>query len=602
MTYNEIKSKIDDCRKRIFDTKKLLRSNEEEHTQLKQSMQDVETNYQLNLRNEKDKALSDYLDKAVFSVNDDIAAVDIQLNDTNERYTKEIEKLENSDISNLYSDEQAMTAEVRASLAVLQENMSKSVSNRFQVELENQLDTQQINIEPDDVDGIVRFFNKQSRNISKLSKGSTLDNFMEKVLNAFHITLPDKAETNKDKVTYGVLSIVIIVLFVLAAKYVFPFYVLFLFLLMIYNIAKHYKIFTALIAQKVVKDNLSVIEDSLKESAIKQRDMKIANLRKEFDDKMLSLQQTKDSLLATKNSTLEQARSSFKFDDSSTQDRYQNAVKINNSRLLNLEKNNTQLTEHLSKLQQELETYEKELTQIAGDAQSSYLNYDKIGDAIEFNPKFIIDVKNKKPVFFTHPKDSVLFIYDRIEDVNDFIRLIVLQLRIRMNPSNLLCTLIDVDGLGVSCLPFNTVAEDDEAISSLFKILTDRSEIKTALSEYNDIVAKRIMSIRKSYANIEEYNRDMQSSDSLTETFDFIFFINPSTQQVNEEDFRKVFSNGGSLGVYMNIFIKKDEFYNMGEPAKQLIDNCGGIFVIQDGNIQKRAKEFALEKLIKSEN
>ena len=94
----------------------------------------------------------------------------------------------------------------------------------------------------------------------------------------------------------------------------------------------------------------------------------------------------------------------------------------------------------------------------------------------------------------------------------------------------------------------------------------------------------------------------MQSSDSLTETFDFIFFINPSTQQVNEEDFRKVFSNGGSLGVYMNIFIKKDEFYNMGEPAKQLIDNCGGIFVIQDGNIQKRAKEFALEKLIKSEN
>ena len=109
------------------------------------------------------------------------------------------------------------------------------------------------------------------------------------------------------------------------------------------------------------------------------------------------------------------------------------------------------------------------------------------------------------------------------------------------------------------------------------------------------------MTIRKSYENIDEYNKVMVETDSLTETYDFIFAINPSNTLLNDDNCKKVFANGGNLGIYTHLFIKSADFYNMRDIAKSLIENAGGIFILKDGSMQRRAKEFALENLIKPE-
>lgn len=603
MDYNEIKACIDRCRKEIMSLKKSIKHNESERTNLREQLSSVESSYQLNLRESKDSALNNHLQQSTKQVDKELAVQQQKLETTQQKYNEQLEQLANSNIANSYSDEQAMTAEVRASLAVLQEQLNKSISRRFQQELESQLDAQVIDIQPSDVDTIVRFFNKQSRIISSLGNNTSIGKFIDNILKFVRVPLGEDMSSRKGKATMGVLSFVLVILFIFASKYVFPFYVIFLFILLLYNVSKSYKVFTSLIAQKAVKDNLQTIEDSLKQKAIQQVESRRKNLQNQYDAEMLNIQQRQDELLKQKDEILRQARNTFTFDDSDVQSRYQNAIKINNSRAQTLDREHQQLTAQLKQYQEDLDRFEKDLNNIAGDVQREYLNFDKIGTDVILNPKFIYDVRNAKPVYFVHPQSSALFLYENQEDIYDFVRLLLIQLRVKLNPYNLNCMVYDTEGLGVPYLSFNTNTEEaDEAVKKLFRIVTDNTEIKNSLREYNDAVTKRIMTIRQSYDNIAEYNRDMLSSDSLTEPYEFIFFHNPIQQQLQDENFKKVYANGGSLGIYMHVFIKSSEFYEMGNNAQNLIESAGGIFVIKDGNILKRAKEFALENLIKSDD
>lgn len=602
MTYNEIKACIDKCHKDIIAVKKAIKTNEDEYESLRNSTNSVESSYQLNLREEKDKALTQYIANSIQEYEQNLKQLQSSLELKQEEYQNSLQQLERNGINGSYSDEQAMTAEVRASLAVLQEQLTKSISMRFQTELENQLENQALNIQASDVDYIVRFFNKQSRIIGKMSKSTNIDRAIDFVLKTVRMPIPSETDTKKGKVSLGVLSVLLIILFFYAAKVVFPVYIILLSVLLIYNIGKNYKIFTALIAQKAVKDNLNVIEESLKEKAIQQFDKNKAQLQKRFDDELLTIQNNINQESDKRNQAELEARNSFKFDDGALQARYQNAMKINSSRMQALENSSSELKAQLSTLQQELNKFDADLRNIAGAVQDEYLNIDRIGSDVILNEKFIIDVKKGKPETFHHPKNSMLILYDNLEDCHDFIKLISLQLRIKLSPSNLYCAVLDTEGLGVPFLPFSIDSEEEDTLQGLYKIITDNESIKTLFAEYNYVLSKRIMTIRKSYENIDDYNKAMLETDSLTETYDFIFSINPSTQLLNDDNCKKVFANGGSLGIYTHLFIKSSEFYNMNELARTLIENAGKVFVLKDGSIRGRAKEYALDYLVKPDS
>ena len=53
------------------------------------------------------------------------------------------------------------------------------------------------------------------------------------------------------------------------------------------------------------------------------------------------------------------------------------------------------------------------------------------------------------------------------------------------------------------------------------------------------------------------------------------------------------------LGIFVHLFIKKDVFYEMGDLAEELVESSEGIYLLQDGSLLKRAKEFVSENLIK---
>lgn len=598
-TYNEIKKSIDRVRKDIVGIKRNLSRNEEDQREIRRAVDKAESTFQLNLRQEKDTAQQEFVQQSVADVNNEIQSLQHQISQTQQEYDNEIDRIKCMDIASQYSDEQAITAEVRASLAVLQEQLTKTISPRFQNELEGQFETQEIAMSSEEIEEVIKYFNKQSRMIERMGSGSWVDKLIDKILQLVRIPSLEKNEKTA-KVSFGILSILLVVLVAVAGKFLFPFYVLFLGVLLFYNVNKHYRIFSALIAQKTVKDNLKLIDESLRNKALEQQQALLQETQEQYDAQLLQAQEELDSLKRRKDSATMSAMQSFTFDDTDLQSRYSNAIKINNKRLEQLKDEKDSLQHSLNEAQNELQELEHQLHAIAGNVQSEYLDLQKIGTSPIFNPQFIVDIKKSKPTYFTHLQAGMLFLYNDSKDVSNFIRLILLQLRIKLSPHNMNCTIIDTQDLGIDYLPFKPNNPDnDEAINSLFRIIGDKEKIKETIDDLVASINTRVAAIRQDYDNIAAYNQAMVESDSLTESYEFVFYQNPENRVLSDLNMQQLYRLGGPLGIFVHLFIKKDVFYEMGDLAEELVESSEGIYLLQDGSLLKRAKEFVSENLIK---
>lgn len=598
-TYNEIKKSIDRVRKDIVGIKRNLSRNEEDQREIRRAVDKAESTFQLNLRQEKDTAQQEFVQQSVADVNNEIQSLQHQISQTQQEYDNEIDRIKCMDIASQYSDEQAITAEVRASLAVLQEQLTKTISPRFQNELEAQFETQEIAMSSEEIEEVIKYFNKQSRMIEHMGSGSWVDKLIDKILQLVRIPSLEKNEKTA-KVSFGILSILLVVLVAVAGKFLFPFYVLFLGVLLFYNVNKHYRIFSALIAQKTVKDNLKLIDESLRNKALEQQQALLQETQEQYDAQLLQAQEELDSLKQRKDSATMSAMQSFTFDDTDLQSRYSNAIKINNKRLEQLKDEKDSLQHSLNEAQNELQELEHQLHAIAGNVQSEYLDLQKIGTSPIFNPQFIVDIKKSKPTYFTHLQAGMLFLYNDSKDVSNFIRLILLQLRIKLSPHNMNCTIIDTQDLGIDYLPFKPNNPDnDEAINSLFRIIGDKEKIKETIDDLVASINTRVAAIRQDYDNIAAYNQAMVESDSLTESYEFVFYQNPENRVLSDLNMQQLYRLGGPLGIFVHLFIKKDGFYEMGDLAEELVESSEGIYLLQDGSLLKRAKEFVSENLIK---
>lgn len=598
-TYNEIKKSIDRVRKDIVGIKRNLSRNEEDQREIRRAVDKAESTFQLNLRQEKDTAQQEFVQQSVADVNNEIQSLQHQISQTQQEYDNEIDRIKGMDIASQYSDEQAITAEVRASLAVLQEQLTKTISPRFQNELEGQFETQEIAMSSEEIEEVIKYFNKQSRMIEHMGSGSWVDKLIDKILQLVRIPSLEKNEKTT-KVSFGILSILLVVLVAVAGKFLFPFYVLFLGVLLFYNVNKHYRIFSALIAQKTVKDNLKLIDESLRNKALEQQQALLQETQEQYDAQLLQAQEELDSLKRRKDSATMSAMQSFTFDDTDLQSRYSNAIKINNKRLEQLKDEKDSLQHSLNEAQNELQELEHQLHAIAGNVQSEYLDLQKIGTSPIFNPQFIVDIKKSKPTYFTHLQAGMLFLYNDSKDVSNFIRLILLQLRIKLSPHNMNCTIIDTQDLGIDYLPFKPNNPDnDEAINSLFRIIGDKEKIKETIDDLVASINTRVAAIRQDYDNIAAYNQAMVESDSLTESYEFVFYQNPENRVLSDLNMQQLYRLGGPLGIFVHLFIKKDVFYEMGDLAEELVESSEGIYLLQDGSLLKRAKEFVSENLIK---
>ena len=197
-----------------------------------------------------------------------------------------------------------------------------------------------------------------------------------------------------------------------------------------------------------------------------------------------------------------------------------------------------------------------------------------------------------------HPKESCLFLYNKVDEVANFIKLLCVQLRIKMSPMNLLISVIDPEGLGVQYLPLDTSNSEDESIKQLFQIITDKSATKDFLEKSNSELDRKVGAILRNYNDIEEYNTAMVESDSLTESYNFIFYLDPALDDVKDSNLTTLLKNGGIVGIYTHLCINMQSFKEMQDSAAEIIKRVNTVYVLQNGSIYKKAKDFALENLV----
>ena len=127
----------------------------------------------------------------------------------------------------------------------------------------------------------------------------------------------------------------------------------------------------------------------------------------------------------------------------------------------------------------------------------------------------------------------------------------------------------------------------------------DKEKIKETIDDLVASINTRVAAIRQDYDNIAAYNQAMVESDSLTESYEFVFYQNPENRVLSDLNMQQLYRLGGPLGIFVHLFIKKDVFYGMGDLAEELVESSEGIYLLQDGSLLKRAKEFVSENLIK---
>lgn len=610
MNYNELKEQVDRNRKSVSKAKHEKKKIEEELNEVRESKHTIEVNFQRETMNLRNAAHDAYVAEALKQYEDEIAVIQNNINNNNDSYMQKLSELTAENISDLYTGEQEIMNEIKASLNVLQDILSKIISPRFQKELENQLDRQQINLDGQNLEMLIDYFNKQSYIIDKMSKKSFKFDIMGYLNNQFLATNPLDSIGNQEssignidrsKLNIAVISIVMITITVLAAKYVFPIYLVLLLVYSSYNIAKNYKIFSAIIAQKVIKDNIQQVDDTLKQKVLTELERQKQELQNKHDETDKLLQMQLNQKKTEMNNAAVNAEGTFVFDASNAQKSYEAAMHAKENKEMSLVAQQKEIMDQLEQLYKNLRESEDLLKSMVGSIQDQYLDFEKVGTSVIFEPVFIFDVKDNKPVFFEHPEQSVLFLYEEPVDVIDLVRLLSVQLRIKLNPFNLNITVIDQVFMGTEYLIMQPVSDNaDASIKNLYQILTAKEEVDERLVEYNDDILKRIRNIKRNFRNIKEYNNYMLEHDSLPESYDFLFYQDPGSDIAQNKIMQQLLINGSDVGIFPHLFIKSSDFYEMGDSARKLVDYVGAIYLLREGELFKRAKDFVLEKMIKN--
>lgn len=502
------------------------------------------------------------------------------------------------------SSQQDILAEVRESIANLRSVIIDVVGERFYDELIDQLDAQEIQIDEDRLEDIVDYFNICSSEISKISQRSgKMLGMVVKVQDT--LAQIDGSNIELDtRVTIAICG-ALLVITVLSYKYIFPFYLAFVVVLAGLNIWRNYKVLKIILTQKTIQDNVESIESMLRAQVAEELEKRISAENKRFEAKKSELQNQIDELNMKIQHVSQHSDSSFVFDESKVKSIFDATVRQKEVRENDINEQLHRIDIDLSKKNSELDALQEQLHKMVGSIQDSYLNADSCGKAYELDTKFILDVVNGKPVIFDYPETSMLFLYSNERDVVDFIKLINLQLRVRLSPEVFTVTVYDPTNMGSDFLCFEPVAKDEKEemlVKKLFHIIDSEKDFLDELEHLSEDLRSRINTIVNESGDINTYNKFMKSIDALIQTLEFIFIIDPSDRVLGYQSLPQQLLNGSKVGMYYHLFINENTFFSPGSKATDLLDGVSKIYQLSSSGVQPKAKEWILDQIEERKN
>ena len=610
LSYDDLKIKLTNLQRDLAKCRENIENYERQSKHLEHEELNIKQSFERTLSEESNKELNQYVNNLSAPVANKVTELEDELLELEDRFKEEMSKFSKEDLTDYYYSESEMLEDVHKALAMLNERLTNLIGERFQKELNQQLDSVSFKIQEDDLEEIWDYFEKLTEYFDNIQNNNSKVTSIENIIKKLN-TIGNALETGNKQLTL-VVMIVLCFIFYFAFKFVFPIYVIALAMFTIYNVKLSSKIYTTSLLRKVIEDNISAIEQMYRDKALAQLNQEKRELEESYKETKNELE---NELSDTKNkleSILMSAKERFTYDDDKLRENQNNLLIVNKNKKSELERLKLQEKQKYDSLLKELEVTKQQFDQAADNLKNKYINFDKVGDSYVMDKDFLLDIDavTKKPKFFEFNFGSNLFIYSDITDVINFIKLFVVQVRARLKPSCINMTIFDDKFMGRDYLCFKET--EDDKYDNIMRLLINKEELKNYVGELSELSITRTTNIKREFNNIIEYNNFMLSQNSLPESYTFFFVQDIVLNTLLETTFRQILLNGSDLGIYPFVFLSMENFSQGGNDAKELIKYFDNIYTFdQDAThqyegsntiLKRKAKDFVLERILGEES
>lgn len=610
LSYDDLKIKLTNLQRDLAKCRENIENYERQSKHLEHEELNIKQSFERTLSEESNKELNQYVNNLSAPVANKVTELEDELLELEDRFKEEMSKFSKEDLTDYYYSESEMLEDVHKALAMLNERLTNLIGERFQKELNQQLDSVSFKIQADDLEEICDYFEKLTEYFDNIQNNNSKVTSIENIVKKLN-TIGNALETGNKQLTL-VVMLVLCFIFYFAFKFVFPIYVIALAMFTIYNVKLSSKIYTTSLLRKVIEDNISAIEQMYRDKALAQLNQEKRELEESYKETKNELE---NELSDTKNkleSILMSAKERFTYDDDKLRENQNNLLIVNKNKKSELERLKLQEKQKYDSLLKELEVTKQQFDQAADNLKNKYINFDKVGDSYVMDKDFLLDIDavTKKPKFFEFDFGSNLFIYSDITDVINFIKLFVVQVRARLKPSCINMTIFDDKFMGRDYLCFKET--EDDKYDNIMRLLINKEELKNYVGELSELSITRTTNIKREFNNIIEYNNFMLSQNSLPESYTFFFVQDIVLNTLLETTFRQILLNGSDLGIYPFVFLSMENFSQGGNDAKELIKYFDNIYTFdQDAThqyegsntiLKRKAKDFVLERILGEES
>lgn len=610
LSYDDLKIKLTNLQRDLAKCRENIENYERQSKHLEHEELNIKQSFERTLSEESNKELNHYVNNLSAPVANKVTELEDELLELEDRFKEEMSKFSKEDLTDYYYSESEMLEDVHKALAMLNERLTNLIGERFQKELNQQLDSVSFKIQADDLEEICDYFEKLTEYFDNIQNNNSKVTSIENIVKKLN-TIGNALETGNKQLTL-VVMLVLCFIFYFAFKFVFPIYVIALAMFTIYNVKLSSKIYTTSLLRKVIEDNISAIEQMYRDKALAQLNQEKRELEESYKETKNELE---NELSDTKNkleSILMSAKERFTYDDDKLRENQNNLLIVNKNKKSELERLKLQEKQKYDSLLKELEVTKQQFDQAADNLKNKYINFDKVGDSYVMDKDFLLDIDavTKKPKFFEFNFGSNLFIYSDITDVINFIKLFVVQVRARLKPSCINMTIFDDKFMGRDYLCFKET--EDDKYDNIMRLLINKEELKNYVGELSELSITRTTNIKREFNNIIEYNNFMLSQNSLPESYTFFFVQDIVLNTLLETTFRQILLNGSDLGIYPFVFLSMENFSQGGNDAKELIKYFDNIYTFdQDAThqyegsntiLKRKAKDFVLERILGEES
>lgn len=610
LSYDDLKIKLTNLQRDLAKCRENIENYERQSKHLEHEELNIKQSFERTLSEESNKKLNQYVNNLSAPVANKVTELEDELLELEDRFKEEMSKFSKEDLTDYYYSESEMLEDVHKALAMLNERLTNLIGERFQKELNQQLDSVSFKIQEDDLEEICDYFEKLTEYFDNIQNNNSKVTSIENIVKKLN-TIGNALETGNKQLTL-VVMLVLCFIFYFAFKFVFPIYVIALAMFTIYNVKLSSKIYTTSLLRKVIEDNISAIEQMYRDKALAQLNQEKRELEESYKETKNELE---NELSDTKNkleSILMSAKERFTYDDDKLRENQNNLLIVNKNKKSELEWLKLQEKQKYDSLLKELEVTKQQFDQAADNLKNKYINFDKVGDSYVMDKDFLLDIDavTKKPKFFEFNFGSNLFIYSDITDVINFIKLFVVQVRARLKPSCINMTIFDDKFMGRDYLCFKET--EDDKYDNIMRLLINKEELKNYVGELSELSITRTTNIKREFNNIIEYNNFMLSQNSLPESYTFFFVQDIVLNTLLETTFRQILLNGSDLGIYPFVFLSMENFSQGGNDAKELIKYFDNIYTFdQDAThqyegsntiLKRKAKDFVLERILGEES